>query len=306
MKGPEGNFRSNNPDLREKIPYSERSILVLGGSSGIGLKAVAEFARIGAKNVYVGTRSLENFNRARTHLTRREKLDVESLPIHPFYADITDKTQIAQAVKEIKQKGIELTDIIFSQAGGMETYTRKLFADHLDAISEYTFHIPIDELPQDKRSIVEEKLNAMRLDLAQWTNDAMPYANAVNYQGTFDAIDVLKETFPKGFTGIFYNSTWGKLSGIESIEIPLLYRPIDRSKAMARDRLQEEAPELAKQGIYMAEIVASLVNDTGVGKMFNDFFLAPLHTTIHTKDKKQQQPYCYFNAERTEEIDTYL
>lgn len=273
MKGPESNNGLILPDHREKIPYGERSFLVFGGTGGIGLKVAAEFAGLGAANVHVGTRSLENFNRAKTHLARRERLDVDSLPIHPFYADITDKMQIAQASQGIKQKGIEVTDVIFSQAAGMETFTQKLFADHLNPISEHTFQTPIDELPEDKRKIVEEKLGLMREDLKIWTEDAMPYAVAVNYQGTFDAIDVLGETFPKGFTGVFYNSTWGKLSGTPGVEIPLLYRPVNRSKAMVRDHLEQEGQELAKQGIYMAEVVASLVNDTRVGKMFNDFFL---------------------------------
>ncbi len=282
MKGLESRAELTLPDKREKIPYSERSILVLGGSSGIGLKAVAELARLGVANVYVGTRSSENFNRARTHLTRKDKLDVGSLPIHPFHADVTDKTQMARASQEIKQKGIEVTDVIFSQAGGMAIYMQSLHKDYLDQITEHTYETPIYELSEDKRRIVKEKLNEMRETLKVWTEDAMPHAISVNYQGTFDAIDVLKETFPKGFTGIFYNSTWGKLSGTPGIEIPLLYRPVDRSKALARDRLQQDGLKLAKQGVHMAEVVASLVNDTKVGKMFNDFFL-------NLMDKEQRE-----------------
>src|SRR3989344_4824398 len=264
MKGPENNIRISSADQREKIPYSERSILVLGGSSGIGLMAVSEFARLGAANIFVGTRSLDNFSKAKAYLARRQKLDVDSLPIHPFHADITDKKQIVQASQEIKQKGKEVTDVIFSQAAGMESYIQRLLADYLDPITKHTFNTPIYELPEDKRRIVEEKLDSMRSALAQWTQDAIPHAIAVNYQGTFDAIDVLGETFPNGFTGVFYNSTWGKLSGTPGIEIPLMYRPVDHSKAMVRDRLQQEGNQLVRQGIHMAEIVASLVNATKV------------------------------------------
>src|SRR3989344_1874849 len=293
MKGPENNIGISSADQREKIPYSERSILVLGGSSGIGLMAVSEFARLGAANIFVGTRSLDNFSKAKAYLARRQKLDVDSLHIHPFHADITDKKQIVQASQEIKQKGKEVTDVIFSQAAGMESYIQRLLADYLDPITKHTFNTPIYELPEDKRRIVEEKLGSMRSALAQWTEDAMPHAIAVNYQGTFDAIDVLKETFPNGFTGVFYNSTWGKLSGTPGIEIPLMYRRVDHSKAMVRDRLQQEGNQLVRQGIHMAEIVASLVNDTKVGKMFNDFFLnlmdreqreAVISSSVQTRD----------------------
>lgn len=292
MKGPEHND-GLIIDQKEKPSYANRSILVLGGSGGIGLKATAEFARLGVANVYVGTRSPENFDKARTYLARREKLDVSSLPISPFYADVTDKMQVAIALQEIKRKGLGITDVIFSQAAGMETYIDKLFKQYMYPITEHTFETPIYELPKDKREVVDEKLEQMRSALAQWTDDAMPHAIAVNYQGTFDAIDVLKETFPNGFTGVFYNSTWGKLSGTPGVEIPLMYRPVDRSKAMVRDRLQQEGPELAKQGIHMAEIVASLVNDTKVGKMFNDFLLnlmdqdqkeAVVSSSIQTRD----------------------
>lgn len=293
MKSPESNGRLALPDQKEIIPYTERSILILGGSGGIGLKAVAEFSRLGAANVYIGTRSLENFNKAVEHLTRRERLDTDSLPIRPFHADVTDNSQIAQAAQDIKAKGLGITDVIFSQAGGMEIYMDKLFKDYMNPITEYTFETPIYELSHDKRIIVEEKLEAMRAALKHWTEDAMPHAVAVNYEGTFNAIEVLGEMFPKGFTGIFYNSTWGELSGTPGIEIPLLYRPVDRSKAMVRDRLKRDAPELAIQGIYMAEVVASLVNDTKVGKMFNDFFInlmnkeqkeAVISSSIQTRD----------------------
>lgn len=291
MKGPETN--EGSIPGKEKPSYANRSVLVLGGSSGIGLKAVAEFARLGVANVYVGTRSADNFDKARTYLARREKLDVESLPITPFYADVTDKMQVTIALQEIKRKGSGITDVIFSQAAGMESYTQKLFSDYMDSITEYTFNTPIYELPKDKRKVVDEKLEQMRSALAQWTDDAMPHAIAVNYQGTFDAIDALRETFPNGFTGIFYNSTWGKLSGTPGVEIPFMYRPVDHSKAMVRDRLQRDGSQLAKQGIHMAEIVASLVNDTRVGKMFNDFFLnlmdkdqeeAVVSSSIQTRD----------------------
>lgn len=281
MKGPESND-GLIVDQKEKLSYVNRSILILGGSSGIGLKAVAEFARLGAANVCVGTTRLENFGRTKAHLTRREKLNVDFLPLHPFHADITSKTQVAQAAQELKTKGIEITDVIFSQAAGMESYTQKLFSDYVDPITEHTFVTPIYELSFDKRRIVDERLEKMRSALMEWTTDALPHAIAVNYQGTFDAIDVLGETFPKGFTGIFYNSTWGKLSGTPGVEIPLMYRPVDRSKAMVRDRLQQDGNQLARQGIHMAEVVASLVNDTKVGKMFNDFFL-----NLMDKDQKE-------------------
>lgn len=252
--------------------YQDRTILVLGGASGIGLKDVADFARAGA-HVYMGTRKPSNFDKALQRLANVEKLDVGSLAIHPFYADVTDSKQIREAVAGLKEKEPDLTDVIFSQAGGMEGFIQPLFKKHLDSIAEYTYGSPINELSEDHRAIVEEKLTAMRTDLEDWTAKALNNGVAVNYQGTFDVIDVLINTFPHGFRGIFYNSTWGHLSGREGMEIPLVYRPVDCSKALVRNRLRHEGTQLKQKGIPIGVIVASLVNDTQVGKMFNDFFL---------------------------------
>ncbi len=270
------------PDVKEAIDYKDRSILVLGGSSGIGLKAVAEFVRLGAENVYLGTSKLENFAAATRYLERREKIEVADV-IKPFCADVTNKAQLAAAATEIRRSGPAITEVIFSQAGGMESFIERMFAKHIDPIvDDYTFATPIEELSDDDRKEVENRLAALRSDLTEWTQEALPHAMRVNYQGTFDAVDVLAETFPNGFTGIFYNSTWGHLSGQPGIAIPLMYRPVDISKANVRDRLMQEAPMLAEHGIYMAELVASLVTDTKVGKMFQDFFY-----NLMEKDQRQ-------------------
>lgn len=272
-----------------------RSILVLGGSSGIGLTAVSEFVKAGA-TVLVGATKPESFERAMRHLTRRGRLDVENLPIHMFNADITDKRQIEREAWQAKNRGVNLTDVVFSQAAGMESITSRLDT-HLDPIIEITFTTPIDELEEDKRIEVEKRLETMRADLAIWTVEAFPHAQAVLYQGTFDAIDVLDGVFPGGFKGVALNSTWGHLSGRAGVEIPLLYRPIDLAKGMLRDKLDEEAAWMAElMGINMGVVIASLVNDTRVGKMFNDFFLnlmvkdqreAVRASSVHSKDVAQ-------------------
>lgn len=108
----------------------------------------------------------------------------------------------------------------------------------------------------------------MRQDLRVWNQAAFADAIAVNCNGTFDALEVVKDTFPQGFREIYFNSTWGDQSGE-----PLLYQVVEASKGLAKNRFQVEAPLLAKEGIPISIVIASLVNDTNVGKMFNDFFL---------------------------------
>lgn len=257
--------------MHERV-YGDRTILVLGGSSGIGRKAVAEFARAGA-TVFVGTRKPENFDWAKQQIARREKLNPDSLIIFPFVADIKNKEQIENAVHDIRRREMAVTDVIFSQAGGMESYTSRLFKEHMDGINRYTLSTPIDELPENQRSEVEDKLSTMRQDLQVWTQEAMADAEAVNYHGTFQTMDILHDAFPLGFRAVFLNSTWGDLSGRTGVEIPMMYRPVDRTKAMVRDQLAAESFWFRYPGIHMGVVIASLVNDTNVGKMFNDFFL---------------------------------
>lgn len=259
------------PNKKAVIPYNERSILVLGGASGIGLEAVTEFKKLGARNVYVGTSNIDNFNRALQVLKSRGVLGVSS-GIYPFHANVLSKSDLEKAAKEVKKNGA-LTDVIFSHAGGMEGFTSKLLREHLIPISIDTKGKSLYDLDVKTQGIVKEKMKAMRKALEEWSREAIPHGIAVNYEGTFNAIDVLREEFPKGFTGVFYNSTWGKLSGVKGVEIPLLYRPVDVSKGMTRDRLQKEGKQMAEKGIYMSEIVASLVNDTRVGKMFNTLLI---------------------------------
>lgn len=252
--------------------FRERSIVVLGGAgvNSIGLEIVADSIRDGVENVFIGTRNLENYNKALNHLGRRN-IDTSS-GVYPFIADLTRTDQIEQAANEVINLGIVPTDLIFSQAGGMEGFTAELFSKHLDPISAYTFQTPIEELDLQSRRDVDQLLKNMRDDLMIWTEEAMPAAIAVNYQATFDTIEIIASMF-NHFNVMYLNSDWGHKSGEKGVEIPLVYRPVDRSKAMVRDRLREEGQMLRKEGIPTCELTASLVNDTRVGKMFNDFFL---------------------------------
>jgi NAD(P)-dependent dehydrogenase (short-subunit alcohol dehydrogenase family) len=252
-------------------PYNERSILVFGGASGIGLEAVTELKKLGTRNIYIGTSHLENFDKALQILKRNGVSDVSS-GIYPFHADVQNKSELQKAAKEVKKIG-SLTDVIFSHAGGMEGFTGKLLREYLIPIARDTGGKSLYDLDKKTQELVKEKMKVMRENIEVWAKESIPHGISINYEGTFNAIDVFGEEFPDGYTGVFYNSTWGKLSGVKDVEIPLLYRPVDVSKGMTRDRLQKEGTQLAQKGIYMSEIVASLVNDTRVGKMFNTLLI---------------------------------
>jgi len=262
--------------VRETLPYSERSILVLGGAgvNSIGRVIVDSLYLLGVRDIYIGTTREDNFARV---IGQYEKKGLPTDNLHPFVANLTDKMAIVQAVRELKRTGLNLTDVVFSHAGGMEGFIPRLISDYLSPIREITRGRSMYELGEDSRDVILEKMVAMRTQIEVWRNEAIPHGIAVNYDGTFNTLDILGEEFKEGFTGVFINSTWGHLSGVEGVEIPLLYGPVDISKAMVRDRLRKEGRILYEQGMPVAELVASLVRRTRVGKMFQDY-LMPIST----------------------------
>lgn len=254
---------------------SNEAIVVFGGSSGIGFKTVAAYAREGTA-VFMGTRTAESFDKAVKQLGSREKLDTNFVTVLPFIADVAQKEQIAIAAKEGKKLGFEVSDVLFCHATGMDIFMQKLNELHLDPIAEIAYGIPIEELAAKDRERVDDKLVNMRKDLEVWTEEALPRAVAVNCNGTFNALAVLNDEFGgKIRNKVLINSTWGQLSGTPGVEIPLLYAPVHKSRGLLRDRLKQE-------GVAMGVIVASMVSNTQVGKMFKDFF-------YNLMDKEQRE-----------------
>lgn len=249
--------------MRER--NTNEAIVVFGGSSGIGLKTVAAYARAGV-NVFMGTRSRESFAKASEQLIRREKLDPGTTSVFPFPADVANKDQLDSAANTAKETGLDIRRAVFCQATGMDIFMRELDEKYLDPIAEIAYGTPIEELNREDRERVEEKLAAMREDLKVWTEDALPRAVAVNCEGTFNVLEVLEgESHHPLKNKVLVNSTWGQESGREGVEIPLLYGPVHRSRGLLRDRLRQE-------GVAMGVVIASMVSDTQVGKMFKDFF----------------------------------
>lgn len=257
---------------KETPPFSERSILVLGGAgvNSIGRTAVDRFYQLGTREIYIGTTSEDNFARVVGQYAKRG-LSTDNL--HPFVADVRDKMVLATAAKEIRIVGHGLTDVIFCHAGGMEGFMPELIKDYLGPIREVTRGKSMHELEEEKQDAIRQIMRGMREKIEVWREEAIPRGIAVNYEGTFNTVDVFGEEFKEGFTGVFVNSTWGHLSGTPGIEIPLLYGPVDVSKAMVRDRLRREGRMLYERGMPVAELIASLVRRTRVGKMFQDYLM---------------------------------
>lgn len=258
---------------QEILPYEERSILVLGGAgvNSIGRAAVGSFSEQGARSIYVGTTSEAHFNDV------VESYEIRGLPhdnLHPFIADVTDKSALVTAARSIKKLGTGLTDVIFSHAGGMDGFLPTLIENYLRPIRIILRgSSSMYKLDQEKQHEIRGIMAPMYEQIKIWREEAIPYGITINFEGTFNARNVLMEEFPDGFTGVFINSTWGHLSGTPGVEIPLLYDPIDVSKAMVRDRVRENAQRFYDEKAPMGIIIASLVRRTRVGKMFQDFLM---------------------------------
>lgn len=251
----------------------DHAILVLGGAgvNSIGRASVDKFyVDYPETQIYVGTTSQENFDRVRGQY---EKKGQPTDRLHPFVANVTDKLAVARAADQMKDNGHQLRVTIYGQAGGMEGFMPQLISDYLSPIREFTRGKPLHTLNPYQQRIIREIMDPMYQQIKAWRKENIPNGIAVNYKGTFNAQEVLIDKFPEGFLGIFLNSTWGHLSGVPGVEIPLLYGPVDLSKAMVRDRLRITGEMLHQQGYPHSELVASLVRKTRVGKTFQDYLM---------------------------------
>lgn len=256
----------------EILPYSEKSILVLGGTgvNSIGRAAVDRFHELGTRDIYIGTTNEGNFNNV------IESYEEKGLPtdnLHPFVADVRDKASLVAAAKVIKARGHGLTDVVYAHAGGMDSFLRQLIENYLNPIRMITRGTSIYRLDEEKQAQIRAIMTPMYEQIKIWREEAIPQGIAVNYQGTLNAREILLDSFPNGFTGVFTNSTWGYLSGTPGVEIPLIYGPVDIPKALVRDKLRAEGPQLYEEGTPTADLIASLVRKTRVGKMFFDYLL---------------------------------
>lgn len=254
------------PDAVEIRQYfQDTDVLVTGGATGVGRALVGFLLENGVRRVYAGSTNPEHF---RFSIKAWEKAGLDVSRVSLFQADVTDKTQLQAAAQKVKAEGGYITHEVYSHAGGMESYSRKLFEQHISPlVIGYTMNTPIEELSPSDQQAVHQRLAVMRQDLQVWTQEAFPLAINVNYQGTFNTLEILNDTFPSSDRSrVFMNSTWGHLSGTPGVEIPLLYRPVDLSKALVRDALKHE-------GGNNWELVASLIRKTQVGKMFEDSLL---------------------------------
>ncbi|ROW12556.1 hypothetical protein VMCG_00318 [Cytospora schulzeri] len=99
---------SDIPSLEGKV------ILVTGGNSGLGKQSVLEFARHGAKEIWLASRSTEKSDQAIEDI----KKQVPDANIKPLSLDLTDLESVRNAARTFTQSSDQL-DILLLNAGIM-------------------------------------------------------------------------------------------------------------------------------------------------------------------------------------------
>lgn len=254
-------------ERHEVLPYSNRTLIAFGGTSGTGLAAASEFANLGGRVIVVT--SDPTLGRYEKIFPLAKRLGVAVERFSPAVADLKRESQIDGFFQDLKRNGVEPTDILLSAAGGMDNFSEEflLALVELNAVlgSDLEFH--------EKERVITRKIQDIRKRLIEdWLPNSREDAEQINFHGQVRALKKFSKT-PAGSNdkgvrkAIFYNSIFGN-SGVG----PPHYQNV-LTKKMTTDWLKAHAAELANKGVHTAEIVAPVIADTKVGKVILRFML---------------------------------
>lgn len=238
-------------DRQEVDSYEGKTILVLGGVRGSGLIAGVSYAKRGAR-VVLGTSDL-TLNKFDTALYEFREQGIDTSLVTPFPADLRDPQQILTAIGNLKKEGLAPTDVANFAAGGMEGFGKD-FYNYLQ-----TMHKVRKGKDPEKDARLAEMISSLNSQLEIWLPQYKDQSVAINVDAPRQTLELLAEAFPDGFTYTFLNSTFGHLG-----EGPHFYQNV-LTKNETTKYLRENGQALAKRGIYTAEIVAPVIEDTDVG-----------------------------------------
>ncbi|AQG80280.1 SDR family NAD(P)-dependent oxidoreductase [Spirosoma montaniterrae] len=130
---------------KRRIDFNEKTVIITGGSRGLGLEMARLLAREGA-NVAICARDAEELDRAASEL-RQYGIDV-----YTEACDLTDKTQIERFVENVRQT-LGPVDVLINNAGVIivspyEHATEADFREAMDINFWAAFHMINAVLPQ--------------------------------------------------------------------------------------------------------------------------------------------------------------
>ncbi len=103
-----------------------QSVIVTGGSSGIGLAAAVEFAKLGCDLQLIARRP-EQLQSARHQVRAHAVNSSQQIDIHP--CDVSQRSQVADTIGAIKRAGFEATVLINSAGLTATGYVQQLSED---------------------------------------------------------------------------------------------------------------------------------------------------------------------------------
>jgi len=229
------------------VSLAGRTILVTGGTSGVGLAVAIAAHRLGAQ-VVVGSRSHDSYAAAAEQ--------VGDMDVSPFIADMASADSVDAALDKIPRPD----DIVHAAAGGLESLLRPL----LRAAARIR---RVPEGPERETALAHERDGMARL-----VDESAPGVFKINQTGPRLLIERLAPRLPDGGRIIVYSSLWSE--GVRSGSCPAFYSSVAESKRQFEDWLDETARGWGGR-ISAAVIVGHLISDTAMGKLI-DRNLLPL------------------------------
>lgn len=226
---------------------SDRTILITGGTGGVGLEAARALRERGAK-IIIGSRDPARYAEAAAELGENG--------VHPFIADITDQKQVEDQLDLLRSSGLEPTDVILSSAGGMEAVLRDLAR----------LTIGLRKL---RGAELAQSHEAARNELAPLVAATRELAMSVNCAGPVMLLDRLLPAMPTGGSVTFYSSLWA--SFYPHPQVPIYYEAVAEGKQALERWLEDQARVWTSRRMTFAVISANLILNTRMGYLLDRF-----------------------------------
>lgn len=228
-----------------------RTVLITGGAGATGLATAHEFHRRGA-TVVIGTRSRERYGAAAARLGGER--------VVPFIADLTDKDGVRRQLEALSGRGLRVSDVIHSAAGGLEPILGHLMRRlvRLRRLSDV-----------DLRAA----LQAFRAEMSTLVDGSRAFALRVNLEGPSALFEQVVDVLPPGGTLIYYTSLWSSLYG--SLDVPCFYSAIAASKHAFEAWLDGRSETWTARGLNLAVVSGHIIKDSPMGDVI-DRYMVPL------------------------------